>query len=151
MGLADIARGEGDLERALELYRKAVGLAPEDPMLVIQEAQALFELKRTDDGSAALRRFAGAPGAKASDLTSAGILAGRYGQGDLAIELYQSALQRDETYALAHFYWANALGRKKEFEQAATHFERFIELAPDAAEAEAARKGLAKCRAQLGQ
>jgi tetratricopeptide (TPR) repeat protein len=157
IGLADLARRGGDLERSLELYRKALGLAPEaglapeDPLLVIHEAQALFELKRPDDGSAALRRLTGMSGASASDLTSAGILAGRHDQGDLAIELYRAALERDETYALAHLYWANALGRKKQFEEAAGHFERFIELAPEAPEAEAARKGLAKCRAQLGQ
>ena len=81
---------------------------------------------------------------------TSGILLARYDEQDRAIALYRAAIERDDGYALAHFKLANALGRKEKFAEAANHFERFLELAPDGAEAEAARQGLELCRSKAG-
>jgi tetratricopeptide (TPR) repeat protein len=150
IGVADLELEAGKLEQALELYRTAGGLDAENPLPTLKQGQVLLELKRLDEAVTALVKLAEMPAADAPMLTTAGILLGRYDEADRAIDLYRAALKRDEGYALAHFKLANALGRKQEFAPAAKHFERFLELAPDAAEAEAAQKGLAACRAKTG-
>ncbi|MBW2277049.1 MAG: tetratricopeptide repeat protein [Deltaproteobacteria bacterium] len=151
VGVADLTFEGGDPERALELYRKARVLDVNDPMPLLREGQALLELKRVDEAATALEGLTEVSGADASLLTSAGIITAQNGKPDVALELYRGAVERDDTFALAHFKLANALGRKQEFEQAATHFERFLELAPDDPLAEAAKKGLAACREKSGQ
>ena len=81
-------------------------------------------------------------------LATAGVLLARYDEDDRAIALYRSAIDRSDDYAPAHLMLANALARKKAFEEAAGHYERFLALAPDAPEAETARQRLEACRSQ---
>jgi Flp pilus assembly protein TadD len=151
IGVADLTLSDGDPAGALDLYRKARTLDQSDPLPLLREGQALLELKRVDEAAAALAGLAEVAGADASLLTSAGILMARSDRPDEALALYRAAVERDDAFALAHFKLANALGRKQAFAEAAGHFERFLELAPDDQLAEAAKQGLATCRAKSGQ
>jgi tetratricopeptide (TPR) repeat protein len=151
IGLADLERTSGNDEAALELYRRARKVAPKDPVPVLNEGQVLLGLKRLDEAVEVLVSLATMSDADAPTTTTGGMLLARYDEDARAMELYRSALERDETYPLAHLLLANALARGGAFADAATHFERFLELAPEAPEAPAARKGLEVCRAQAGQ
>ena len=57
----------------------------------------------------------------------------------------------DDSYPRAHILLANALARGGQFAEAAVHFEKFIALAPEAPEADAARKGLEVCNAKAAE
>lgn len=149
IGVGDLDRQAGKLEDALDLYRRARALDAEDPLPLLREGQALLELKRAGEAASVLTGLADLPAADPTMLTTAGILLGRHGKPDGAIALYRAAVERDDGFALAHFKLANALGREGRFGEAASHFERFLELAPDTPEAAAAEKGLAACREQL--
>lgn len=148
IGLADLERSRDNHEAALALYRKARKVAPEDPAPVLSEGQTLLELKRLDEAIEVLGSLAAMTDADAPTTTTGGMLLARYDEDAKAMELYRAALERDETYPLAHLLLANALARGGAFGEAAAHFERFLELAPDAPEAAAARKGLDVCRAK---
>lgn len=148
IGLADLERAANNAEAALALYRRAQGVAPKDPIPVLSEGQVLLELKRLDEALGVLGGLAAMSDADAPTTTTGGMLLARYDEDAKATELYRAALERDETYPLAHLLLANALARGGEFAEAAGHFSRFLELAPDAPEAEAARKGLEVCRAR---
>jgi tetratricopeptide (TPR) repeat protein len=148
MGLADMARAGGDLERAVELYRRAAGVVPDDPMPAIGLGQALLDLRRIDEAVGVLAEVGEASGADAPQITTAGLLLARYDEDEAAIGLYRKALARDGDYPTAILLLANALARKGAFEEAAGLFGRFLELEPEAPEAAAARAGLEACRAK---
>ncbi len=149
IGLGDLARRENDLEKALSFYRKGKEIAPDSPEATIKEGQTLLDLKRLDDAIPVLESLSGIAECDPGILATAGLLLARFEEDDRAITLYKAAIARDASYASAHFLVANALARKNQFKEAAKHLERFLELAPKAPEAGAARKRLDACRAQM--
>lgn len=146
IGLGDLARRAKDPKTALDRYNKARGLAPSMPEISLKEAQALVDLGRQSEASSVLGALADNPAASAELLATAGILVAKLGDGEQAIALYRAAIARDESYADAHFLLGNALARAKRFAEAATEFERFLALAPNAPQVGEARKRLDACR-----
>lgn len=151
VGVADLTLSGGDPAAAIDLYRKARALDSSNPLPLLREGQALLDLKRADEAATVLTGLVEVAGADASLLTTAGILLAQNGKADEALALYRAAVARDDGFALAHFKLANALGRQQKFGEAAQHFERFLELAPEDELAEAAKHGLATCRAKTDQ
>jgi Flp pilus assembly protein TadD len=148
LGLGDLARDGGRTDQALELYRKARRAAPQDQVALLSEAQALVSLKKADEAASVLGSIGALDGADAAALTTAGMLLAKMDRDAEAVGLYRQAISRDEGYPRAHVLLANALARTGDFAGAARHFERFIELAPEAPEVDAARKGLEICKAK---
>jgi Flp pilus assembly protein TadD len=146
MALAEIARRNGEPDDALAFYAQAEERAPGVPTVAIGKAQVLFDLERVDDAAAALTSVGKLEAADAAALTTAGMLLAKAGRDGDAIALYEAAIAKDGQFPRAHVLLANALARAKKFDEAAAEFERYLELAPDAPDAEAARKGLAACR-----
>jgi tetratricopeptide (TPR) repeat protein len=150
-GLGDLERSAGNLKAALEWYRKAKALDPEMPELAFIEGQTLLEMKKKDEACLAFYRLT-----EMSDLDR--ILISKAGQliaqkdPDCAIKLYKGAISADDSFAAAHFYLANTLAREKQFEEAKTHYERFLEIAPpDDPAAEQAKKRIEGCNKALSK
>jgi len=151
MALAEAARRKGMFEAALEWYEKAEGCAPDEPLAALGKAQVLLELKRGDDAAAALRSIAKMEGADATALATAGMLLAKAGRDADAIELYKAAIAKDGKLARPHVLLANALARAKKFDEAAAEFSRYLEISPDAKDADAARKGLEACKKETSK
>jgi tetratricopeptide (TPR) repeat protein len=151
IGLGDLAREGGDRERALDLYRRARETAPEDPVALLEAGRLLLELERFDEAAKTLAEISKTADAGAAEITTAGMLLARFDRDREAIELYRAAVEKDGSYATAHLLMANALARRGEWKEAAGSFERYLELAPDSPEAEAAQKGLEVCREKAAQ
>jgi Flp pilus assembly protein TadD len=146
MALAEAERRKGKLDAALSWYAKAAERAPEEPTVALGRAQVLLALKRGDEAKAALVSVGKMEAADPTALTTAGLLLAKAGHDADAVDLYRAAVAKDEKFPRAHVLLANALARAKKFEEAAAEFERYLELAPDAEDAETARKGLEACR-----
>ena len=108
-------------------------------------------MKKIDEATAVLTSISNLSPGDAFTLTTAGMLLARFDKDAEAIALYEAALSRDDTFPRAHILLANALARIGRFADAAGHFEKFIELAPESQEADAARKGLEICRSKASQ
>ena len=108
-------------------------------------------MKKIDEATAVLTSMPNLELSDAVTLTTAGVLLARFDKDTEAIALYEAALSRDDSFPGAHILLANALARIGRFADAAGHFEKFIELAPEAKEAAAAAKGLEICRSKAKQ
>jgi Flp pilus assembly protein TadD len=146
VALAEVARRKGNLGEALTWYTKAGERAPNEPSVPLGKAQVLLEMKRGDEAATELRAVSKMEGADATALTTAGLLLAKAGRDADAIDLYKTAIAKDEKFPRAHILCANALARAKKFGEAAAEFEKYLEIAPDAKDAETARKGLEACR-----
>jgi len=146
MALAEASRREGKLDAALSFYEKAEERAPGEPLVALGKAQLLLEMKRAEDAAAALISVGKMEAADATALTTAGMLLAKAGRDLDAIGLYEAAIAKDEKFPRAHILRANALARARKFEEAAAEFEKYLELDPDAKDADAARKGLEACK-----
>ncbi len=151
LGLGDLARKEDKFLKALAFYQKARKLAPDSLDLVLVEGQTLLDLKRRDEAITLLFGLTTTPNVDPGILATAGLLLARIDEDEKALKLYRTALANDDNYAAAHFLLANALARGKAFKEAAFHFERFLEISPQAPEADTARKRLNACRASLAE
>ncbi len=149
LGLGDLARRADNLEGALLLYRKGKQLAPDSPEFAIKEGQTLLDLKRLDEGITVLETLPNLTESGPNILATAGVLLAKFDEDDRAISLYRAALAKDDSYAVAHLLLANALARKKQFAEAAGHYERFLAVAPNAPEVPTVKKRLEACKAQM--
>ena len=64
------------------------------------------------------------------------------GETDLAISAFAGALRSHEAYADVHYHLARTLDELNRREEAAAHWRRFVELAPESPWAEEARERL---------
>ncbi|MDD5307996.1 MAG: tetratricopeptide repeat protein [Deltaproteobacteria bacterium] len=149
LSLGDLRRKAKDEKGALEMSRKAAAAAPGNPLPLLMQAEALVAMKKPADAIPILFAVGDMPEAKASELSTAGLLLARLDEQDRAVALYRAALAKDETYATAHLLLANALARGREWAEAKAHYERFLVLSPDAPEAAEARGRMAACEAKL--
>jgi tetratricopeptide (TPR) repeat protein len=147
VGQGDVARKQGNLQAALDYYEKARKIDPEMPELLFAEGETLLEMKKTKQACLA---FLGLLKTTKPNLPTV-IEAGKTVSGAdpaCALSLYRGAVEKDDTFASAHFFLANALAREKSFDEAAAHFERFLALAPDDPAAPEAKKRLDACKSK---
>ncbi len=146
-GLGDVARKEGKKKEALAYYEKARAIGPEMPELLFAIGETYLEMKQTDS---ACEAFSSLLKITVPDLPAV-IEAGKTiasADSACARALYEGAVKKDDTFAAAHFYLANALAREKSFGEAAAHFEKFLSLAPNDPAAPEAKKRLEACKSK---
>ena len=144
-GLGDVARARGKREKALSYYTDAEKLNGEMPDLVYVKGETQLEMKRVAE---ACKTFKNLLLMTQPDLAIVVEAGKRIADTDstCAADLYQGAVEKDDTFASAHFYLANSLARDKKFTEAAAHFEQFLALAPNDPAAPEAKKRLEACR-----
>jgi tetratricopeptide (TPR) repeat protein len=132
----------GDLKQAAEMYRAALAAGGPQPEVCFHLAEVLY---RAGDLAGARERYFAALELD-EDYVEAranlGCLLLELGETDLAISAFAGALRSHEGYADVHYHLARTLddlGRQKE---AAAHWRRFIELAPDSPWADEAQERL---------
>lgn len=134
----------GDLQLAAELYRVAMAAGGPKPEWCFQLAEALY---RAGDLPAARERYFMAIELD-EDYVEAranlGCVLLDLGEKELAVAAFEGALGSLEEYADAHYHLARTLDDLGQAAAAATHWSRFLELAPDSPWADEARERLAE-------
>jgi len=143
-GLGEVARKGQKYQEALAYYEKAAALNPNLPEVASATGETYLEMKKP---AKACESFLTLLSMQPTDLGTVVEAGKSISETDktCATKLYRGALAKDDTYASAHFYLANALAREKSFSEAADHFQRFLELAPDDPAAPEAKKRLEAC------
>lgn len=140
--LATIHFTEGDCENAVVAAERARALDPEDAKALRILAEGYSKLGREDEAKAAAEALAVLdPSSQAYDLYKQAVSA--YNAGDTAacLDLADRALAADPQHPESH-YMAGMCGIAADPVAARGHFERFLELAPDAPDAATAREML---------
>lgn len=121
----------GDLRGAIEMYRAALAAGGPQPVLCFQLAEVLY---RSGDLAAARERYFMALELD-EDYVEARANLGctllDLGEKDLAVAAFEGALRSHEPYADVHYHLARTLDDLGRADEAVSHWQRFLELAPD--------------------
>lgn len=132
----------GDLKSAAELYRAALAAGGPRAEICFLLAEVLY---RQGDIPGARERYYTAIELD-EDLVEArnnlGCVLLETGETQLAVAAFEGALVHHQDYADAHYHLAEALDLLARTEEAAAHWKRFVELAPDSPWADKARTRL---------
>jgi tetratricopeptide (TPR) repeat protein len=121
----------GDLVGAGEMYRAALAAGGPDPELNFQLADCLYRLGELP---AARERFYVALELDEDYLearANLGCVLAELGQHELAVAAFEGTLAAHESYADVHYQLARTLDDMARGEEAALHWRRYLELAPD--------------------
>ena len=144
IGWATELEDEGDATGAAEVYRTmalAHGISPD---INFRIAELLYQ---AGDLSAARERYYNAIELDETFVearASLGCVLVELGQHDLAIAAFKGALQYHRNFADVHFHLARLLDETGKSDDATTHWEAFLELAPKSPWAEEARQRMRK-------
>jgi tetratricopeptide (TPR) repeat protein len=129
--LANAEEKDGNRAGAVDALRKAIALNPRSPSLGNAYARALLETGQFDEAynfySQMLKKFPHDPDA----LVNYGILALGRGQGDLAVDSWETAVAVNPRQPNAHLYLARAFDERGQFAAAATHWQAYLNLASE--------------------
>ncbi|MBN2714256.1 MAG: tetratricopeptide repeat protein [Deltaproteobacteria bacterium] len=150
IALGNMEKDAGNNDEAMALFEKAETLGTGSAVAVLSGAQLLIAQNKQPAAAKKLMTLIEMD-ADAETLASAGLMLSKMGKADDAIAIYRHALDVSPESSKAALLLGNALARKGDFAEAATWFQKIIDLSPDAPEAGAAQKGLAACKARLGQ
>lgn len=126
-----------ELRRALPLARgnaPALQAIGNGLRLAGEPAQAVTAMRRAIEA-----REEGPTPALLSELSLAELASG---DREAATATLEQALELDDGYATAHYLLGNVLAAQQRYREAATHFQRYLELEPHGAQADAARERL---------
>jgi tetratricopeptide (TPR) repeat protein len=130
----------GDLRAAAEMYRAALAAGGPKPELCFQLAEVLY---RSGDLPGARERYFTALELD-EDYVEAranlGCVLLDLNEKELAVAAFEGALRSHEPYADVHYHLARTLDELARSEDAAPHWQRYLELAPDSPWAEEARQ-----------
>jgi tetratricopeptide (TPR) repeat protein len=135
---------EGLLDRAAEAYRTILMVVGPRADIHFALADVLY---RAGDLSAARERYYAALEQEEEFIearASLGCVLAETGELDLAAATFQGALDYHPDFADVHFHLANVLERLQRHEEAAGHFNVFLQLAPESPWAASARSHLAR-------
>jgi tetratricopeptide (TPR) repeat protein len=133
----------GDLPAAAEMYRAALAAGGLVPELCFQLAEVLY---RAGDLPGARERYYTALELDENYVearANLGCVLAEQGQRELAAAAFEGALRCHEPYADVHYHLARTLDDLSRGEEAAVHWRRFLELAPDSPWADEAHDRLA--------
>ena len=122
---------EGDLEKAEELYRRAVQADPANLEARRNLAVALTRGGRESEAAKALEaalRLEPDNALVAFDLANARLAAGEF---DGALDAFRRSLESQPDLEAAHFNLANALMQGQRWQEAETHLRRCLEISPE--------------------
>ena len=139
----DIGRQVGDSGLAVRSYERVVTMAPKDALVRVKLGELYRDLGRLQDAARLLRDALQLDASVASYWNSLGMILG--GSGDLTggEQAFREATARDRTNAQFAYNLGLALARQNKREEAASQFQRTLELDPRFA---AAKKSLAELR-----
>jgi len=141
--LAEIYRLEGDFEQSLAMADKVLDLRPGDPSALRLRFNALFSLQRTDELRASVDELAAVnPEWSASRLPELALAAFNQNLMDAAVVLYETTVEVDPANARAHYNLGLCYFNLGDTKHAGEAMKRFLELAPDDPDADAARSML---------
>jgi tetratricopeptide (TPR) repeat protein len=130
----------GNLSAAAEMYRAALAAGGPQPELCFQLAEVLY---RTGDLTAARERYFMAIELDENYVearANLGCVLLDLGEKELASSAFAGALRSHEAYADAHYHLARTLDDLDRPDEAAAHWQRFLDLAPDSPWADEARQ-----------
>jgi len=134
---------QGQLEAAADMYRAAMAAAGPVPEICFQIAELLYRLG--DLGGARERYYMAIE--LDEDYVEAranlGCVLAELGKRELAVAAFQGALAFHGDYADVHLYLAQTLDELARADEAETHWQSFLDLAPDSPWADQARSRLA--------
>jgi tetratricopeptide (TPR) repeat protein len=133
--LGTVYRGEGDFEKAIDCYRKAIQLNPNFAQAHYNLGIILF---KTGDAGEAMSEFQEAIQLDPQDALAFYNFANALDQGgqpDDAIKQYEEAVRLKPDFINARVNLGIAFGRLGRLDEAATQFQEVVRLDPDNAEA----------------
>jgi len=128
--LARLLVGRGEFAQALEQYDSARSLMPEDPTLVLEQAEALVALKRFEPAERELRRLLKFQPNNGAAYLQLGIASSRRGLYAQAEQELQRATELLPNVANAFFYRGEALNQLSRLDDAMEMLQRSVELDP---------------------
>jgi tetratricopeptide (TPR) repeat protein len=134
MGMARVARRRGDRVEALEHFRAAAKLDPEDVWKHDDVATELRELGRLDEAEAAYREVMAKNARFSHGWHALGTLARRRGDHARALAYFRTAAEVDPDHVWAHYDIAAELRRLRRFDEAEGVLKAFVEKHPDSAQ-----------------
>src|SRR5206468_8370539 len=134
--VADLVRSAGLTDQAVELYQKAVALAPTSAQYREYLGEYLHSLKRKDEALAAWRPIAEGPNRTAKNLARLGEVLAGFGYRSEALATIADALslEKDDFNLLVRY--ADLLHQDEKHEDALGQLESAIKLASNAEELE---------------
>ncbi|MEW6121516.1 MAG: tetratricopeptide repeat protein [Pseudomonadota bacterium] len=129
----------GQLDPAIEGFRRAVALAPNVPDTQRMLAMALLQAGRAKEAAQSARALAQLTPSDPHALLLLGASLLSAGQADKALGQFEKVIQRAPGFAEAQFQAGNALSALGRFKDAAARYTRALELDPRAIEALANR------------
>jgi tetratricopeptide (TPR) repeat protein len=140
LSAAEQLEDDGQLEAAVGMYRAALMADGPRPEVCFQLAELLY---RMGDVTAACERYYVAVELD-EDYVEAranlGCVLAELGQLELAVAAFEGALAYHHEYPDVHYHLARTLAELGRRDQAARHWRRFLELAPDSPWAAEARQ-----------
>ena len=133
---AAIYEKQGNLDKALEYYKKAAEISPNRPELHASMASIYEKQGNQAAAQAEYKALADADPAHASvTWFNIGAIAKNSDRNEEAIKAFQKAVELDPAYAAAHKELGYALVKQGDFKGAVAQFNKYLELAPKAADA----------------
>lgn len=130
--------------KAVEIFDRAIAVDDQDPRLHAHRGKSLLALHRRDAAGAAAARAAELGPRDALTFDTIGVVFTRLGQHSSAINLFEAAVNQDESRPDYHYNLAASRQFAGEFEAAETAYGRVLELDPGHVKALSAIVGLRK-------
>jgi tetratricopeptide (TPR) repeat protein len=128
MGLA--ARREGQHERAVEMFGRAIEAAPGNAEYRWNYAAACFALKRFDEAVEAYGEASRLSPGSAAYRNDIGVVLARQGKHDEAAECYREAIRLNPAFPDAHNNLGNAIRVKGRLDEAVACYQEALRLRP---------------------
>ena len=125
---ADIYRLQGEYEKSLKDYNKAIELAPNTYEFYFGKYFLLMEDKDTDGATAVLNKAASIKGTTQKDKFNMAKVNYYLGDYEVAIAEFDEALK--EGFTSAYFFLGNIYEKKEEYENAINNYTMYIEEEP---------------------
>jgi len=139
----------GHAEQAVETFKEALGIDPEDFTLRLNYGIALLNLKKYDAAETELRLAAQKGNAPAAHYYL-GLTLMSEQKFDGARSEFESVIKNGgDKLALAHKYLAGIYWRNKEYREAADELEKYLKLEPKAVDAERIRGTIKELRHKI--
>lgn len=126
--LARESEEKGNLNEAQTQLTEAVKINPAFRQAQDSLARLLIQTGKYEDAFKHYQRMFQHLKPDANALINYGVLAARFDREDDALKSWQDALKLDKNQANAHFYLAEMLSKRKDFDEAINHYEQFLVL-----------------------
>jgi tetratricopeptide (TPR) repeat protein len=128
-------KGLGELEKAVEVYTKAISLKPDHAETYNNMGNALREQEKLEEATEAYKKALSVKPDYAEAYYNMGVTFKDQGKLEEAIMVYTKALSIKPDYAEACNNMGNALREQEKLEEATEAYKKAISLKPDYAEA----------------